>query len=297
MKLAHYSIEGDNRVGIVKDDRIIDLASLGFSELEGIRSIDDLLLQDKLATVAHLVEQGIFGRSSHPLSSVGLASPILKPSKIYCAAVNYLSHSKEQDVKPPTEPYFFTKFSNAIIGQDDPILLPRVSKKVDWEVELAVVIGRKGKYISKDEAMNYVAGYTISNDISFRDLQRSEGTPPKTNMFGYNWVKGKGLDNALPMGPWLVTADEMGNIYDKRIALSVNDSIRQEARIGDMIFRVDQLIEYLSDGITLGPGDVISTGTPMGVAQYSGTPFLKDGDIVEAEIEGIGKLRNPVENE
>lgn len=296
MKLAHYVTESKTRVGMVKEGRIFDLANSGLQGFAELHSIDDLLSQGKLDNLLRS-EQNLYNGPSLSLNSTKLLSPVFHPQKIYCAAINYLSHSKEQDVKPPTEPYFFTKFGNTLIGPDDPILIPRSSKKVDWEVELAVVIGRKGKYIKKDEAMGYVAGYTISNDISYRDLQLPVGYPQKLSPLGHNWVKGKGLDNALPLGPWLVTSDEMSDPYAKRISLSVNGSVKQDERIGEMVFKIDQLIEYLSDGITLMPGDVISTGTPMGVAVFTGAPFLSDGDLVEAEIEGIGKLRNYVKKE
>lgn len=297
MKLAHYFREGRIRIGLVKEGKVIDLAdSLSKAGINDLATIDDVLSQGKL-DILRQSENNLNSASPIPLSSVRLASPILRPQKIYCAAINYASHSKEQDVKPPSEPYFFTKFANAIIGQGDPILVPRISKKVDWEVELAVVIGKKGKYIPREKAMEYVAGYTISNDVSYRDLQLPEGYPLKMSPLGQNWIKGKGLDNALPLGPWLVTTDEITNIYEKRISLSVNGSIKQDERIGEMVFKVDQLVEYISNGITLMPGDVISTGTPMGVAAFTGAPFLKEGDVVEAEIEGIGKLRNPVKKE
>lgn len=300
MKLAHYYREGKVRMGLVKNGQVTDLADsltrAGIHGLTNLQTIDDVLSQGKLDAIWQS-EHNLYNSTPTALSSVRLASPILRPQKIYCAAINYVSHSKEQEVKPPSEPYFFTKFANAIIGQDDPILVPRVSKKVDWEVELAVVIGKKGKYIPKEEAMNYVAGYAVANDVSYRDLQLPEGYPQKMSPLGQNWIKGKGLDNAFPLGPWLVTADEMTNLYDKRISLSVNGSIKQDEKIGEMVFKVDQLVEYLSNGITLMPGDVISTGTPMGVAAFTGAPFLKDGDVVEAEIEGIGKLRNPVRKE
>lgn len=298
MKLAHYiDQKGNTRIGTVKGNNVFDLAdSLKGGEFADLHSIDDLLSKGKLELLIQR-ENEVYGGNPVPLESVKIASPLLRPQKIYCAAINYASHSKEQDVKPPSEPYFFTKFGNAIIGQDDPILIPRMSKKVDWEVELAVVVGKKGKYISRERAMEHVAGYTISNDVSYRDLQLPEGYPHKVSPLGQNWIKGKGLDNALPLGPWMVTVDEMGDPYDKRISLSVNGSLKQDTKIGEMVFKVDQLIEYLSNGITLLPGDVISTGTPMGVAAFTGSPFLKDGDLVEAEIEGIGKLRNPVRAE
>jgi len=227
------------------------------------------------------------------VDSVKLAPPVLSPEKIYCAAVNYVSHGKEQNQSPPTEPYFFTKFRNALTGAGDSVLLPKISKKVDWEVELAVIIGKRGKNISKERAIDYVAGYTIANDISFRDLQM----PDKQNYLGMNWIRGKGLDTALPLGPWLLTKDELPDPYSSEISLSVNGTERQKSKIGDMIFKIDSLIEYVSSDITLVPGDVISTGTPLGVAAFSGAPFLKAGDVLEAKIEGIGVLRNYVKAE
>ncbi len=188
-------------------------------------------------------------------------------------------------------PYIFTKFRNTLIGAGDDIVLPRLSKQVDWEVELAVVIGRRGKYIAKGDAYSYVAGYTVANDISFRDLQIPPG-PREENRMGLNWVMGKGLDSSFPLGPWLVTRDELQNPHNLAISLSVNGEQRQSSNTGEMIFKIDELIEYISGGITLSPGDIISTGTPAGIARRTGVPYLKDGDRVEARIEGIGTLEN-----
>jgi 2-keto-4-pentenoate hydratase/2-oxohepta-3-ene-1,7-dioic acid hydratase in catechol pathway len=302
VRLAHFTKDGKTRIGIVKNDSIFDLgraaSKLGIADMEGIGTIDMLLSREGMLDLVKRSEPKLLTLDSPvPLASVKLQSPILSPEKIYCAAINYVSHSKEQDVKPPSLPYFFTKFRNAIVGPEDPILLPRISKKVDWEVELAVVIARKGKYIPKEGAMDYVAGYTIANDVSFRDLQFPEGWPQKVDPLGHNWVKGKGLDNALPLGPWLVTSDELKNPYDSRISLSVNGVTRQDSVIGEMVFKIDRLIEYASQGVTLSPGDVISTGTPLGVAAFTGAPYLKEGDVVEAEIGRIGKLRNIVKPE
>ena len=228
-----------------------------------------------------------------PLDTVKLSSAILHPEKIYCAAVNYISHGKEQNASPPTEPYFFTKFQNSLIGPEDDILLPRISKQVDWEVELAVIVGKKGKNIPKNLAMDYVAGYTISNDVSFRDLQKLGAS----SYLGVNWVKGKGLDASFPLGPWIVTKDELPDPYASEISLSVNGIERQKSKIEEMIFKIDSLIEYVSAGVTLIPGDVISTGTPLGVAAFTQVPFLKDGDVIEAKIQGIGTLRNTARSE
>ncbi|HUI01792.1 MAG TPA: fumarylacetoacetate hydrolase family protein, partial [Nitrososphaerales archaeon] len=194
-------------------------------------------------------------------------------------------------------PYFFTKFRSALLGPGDQILLPRVSTKVDWEVELAVIIGKGGKYISRDRALDHVAGYTVANDISFRDLQYPPGWPEKLNPLGMNWVKGKALDSSLPLGPWLVTKDEIPDPQNLGLHLRVNGETKQDSSTSDMVFDVATLIEYASAGITLKPGDVISTGTPLGVALWGDRRFLADGDLVEAEVEGIGVLRNPVKRE
>lgn len=232
-----------------------------------------------------------------PLSSVRLLSPVLLPEKIFCVAENYRSHVKEADGKVAKKPYLFTKFRNAIVGPDDPILIPRISKKVDWEAELAVVIGKEGKHIPEERAINHVAGYCISNDVSFRDIQFPEGWPKVLNRLGQNWVLGKGLDGAFPLGPWLVTTDEIPDPQDLGISLSVNGELKQSSNTGEMVFSVASLIEYISAGITLRAGDVISTGTPQGVAAFTDQRFLKDGDLVEARIDRIGTLRNPVESE
>jgi 2-keto-4-pentenoate hydratase/2-oxohepta-3-ene-1,7-dioic acid hydratase in catechol pathway len=296
LKLAHYLKDGKTRIGLVKNDSIFDLqlasARAGLTELQNLQTIDELLSSGML-DLATRSEPDLTSGASTPLVSVKLQSPIFAPQKIYCAAVNYLSHSEEQDLKPPKDPYFFTKFQNSIIGPEDSILIPRISQKVDWEVELVVVIGKKGKYIPEANALDYVAGYTIGNDISFRDLQ----VPEKPTPLGNNWVKGKGLDTAFPLGPWLVTKNELENPYHSRISLAVNGVTRQDSRISDMIFKVDRLVEYASEATTLFPGDLISTGTPLGVALFTGVPFLKEGDVVEAEIEKIGKLRNSVQRE
>lgn len=171
------------------------------------------------------------------IESARLLSPILNPEKILLAASNYASHSKEWKVKPPSEPYFFTKLRNALIGPNDPILIPKISKSVDWEFELAVVIGKPGKYISRKDAMSYIAGYTISNDVSFRDLQYSTGSPDKPTSLGMNWIKGKSLDSSFPLGPWLVTADEIQDPHNLEISLSVNGEIKQHSNTKEMIFK------------------------------------------------------------
>jgi 2-keto-4-pentenoate hydratase/2-oxohepta-3-ene-1,7-dioic acid hydratase in catechol pathway len=275
----------------------------GHEELARVNTVEDIIstngLLEKLRNNERQIYDDSMKKSNNALSleRLKLKSPILKPQKIFLAAVNYLSHGKEGNLEPPAEPYFFSKFQNTIIGPEDPIILPKVSSKVDWEVELAVVIGRRGKYISQSEAQHYIAGYTIANDVSFRDLQFPKGWPKELNPLGQNWIKGKGLDGALPLGPWIVTTDELKDPYNLEISLSVNGQPRQKANTSEVIFKVEQMIEYLSSGITLEPGDIISTGTPLGVAAFSGAPYLKNGDIVEASISEIGMLRNPVRAE
>lgn len=301
MKLVHYFRNGVTRTGIVDKGLIFDLQDAAEKlELpiprEGA-AIDRILSDGVLPSLRQASERMIGNVPGVPVESVRLLSPVLNPEKILLMAVNYHSHSKEQKVKPPSEPHLFTKFRNALIGPGEPILIPKVSKKVDWEVELAVIIGKTGKYIPKKDAMSYVAGYAISNDVSFRDFQFSTQLPHGKTTLGLNWVKGKGLDSSFPLGPWLVTKDEIQDPQGLEISLSVNGKTMQRSNTGDMVFKIDSLIEYVSAGITLKPGDIISTGTPEGVATFTGQPFLKDGDMVEASIERIGTLRNPVKAE
>jgi len=286
MKLANYTESSSSplKAGLVVDSKIYpvhDRVGAVYS------SVDQILSSDSLDFVRS--KQTEYSKSTGvSVDSVKLAPPILYPEKIYCAAANYVSHGQEANQAPPTEPFLFTKFRNALIGAGDSVLLPKISKQVDWEVELAVIIGKRGKDIPRSKAINYIAGYTISNDISFRDLQLAP------NKLGMNFVKGKGLDTALPMGPWLVTTDELSNPYSSEISLSVNGVERQKSKIDEMVFKIDQLIEYVSADVTLLPGDIISTGTPLGVAAFTGVPYLKAGDSMEARISGIGVLKNSV---
>jgi 2-keto-4-pentenoate hydratase/2-oxohepta-3-ene-1,7-dioic acid hydratase in catechol pathway len=285
-------------VGIVSGERVIDLASsskqLGLLALLEVRSIDDILSRGLLQTIQTAAPRISTLDGGFSLESAQLRSPILNPEKILLVARNYLSHNKEQDAKPPVEPYFFTKFRNALIGPGEPILIPKVSHKADWEVELAVIIGTAGRNIPREDAFAHVAGYAVANDVSFRDLQFSTRSDSAPVALGNNWVKGKALDSSFPLGPCLVTKDEIVNPYDLELSLRVNGAVKQLSRTSDMIFQIDRLIEYVSAGMTLEPGDVISTGTPNGVAAFTGVPYLKEGDIVEATISEIGTLRNPV---
>jgi len=301
VKLVHYVRDEAVRVGIIGKSRILDLAEcakeLGVLAFLEIRSIDEVLSQGLMESLQASSPRIIAMRGGIAIEAADLKSPILNPEKILLVARNYLSHNKEQNAKPPFEPYFFTKFRNALIGHGEPIVIPRISSKVDWEAELAVIIGKAGKNIARHDAFKHIAGYAVANDISFRDLQfstRSDDAPVK---LGNNWVKGKALDSAFPLGPCLVTRDEIPDPQELEITLRVNGETRQHSKTSDMIFPIDRLIEYVSAGMTLKPGDVISTGTPGGVAAFTGAPFLKEGDIVEASISSIGTLRNPVRAE
>lgn len=300
MKLARYVKNGEAKVGIAKNGLLFDVREaskkLALPILSDLVTIDRLLSAGAIDSLRQVEEKIIGASSGVPVESVKLLSPIQNPEKILLIAHNYRSHNRERNVQQPSEPYVFAKFRNALIGPGDPILIPKVSRNVDWEVELAVIIGKAGKYIAKEDSMNHVAGYAISNDVSFRDFQYSTKLPDGKTTLGLNWMKGKGLDSSFPLGPWLVTRDEIPNPHELEISLSVNGKRKQRSNTSDMIFKIESLIEYISAGITLQPGDVISTGTPEGVAATAG-PFLKDGDIVEGSIDRIGTLSNPVRAE
>jgi 2-keto-4-pentenoate hydratase/2-oxohepta-3-ene-1,7-dioic acid hydratase in catechol pathway len=284
VKLANFEWNGIIRPGVVEDGRLFEIPSAS--------SVQEIIEKGSLreGSVASL-------SGEIEIDRVKLMAPVLSPDKILLAAVNYKAHGTEQNTPPPAEPYFFTKFRSCIVGNGDPILIPKRSKKADWEAELAVVIGRKCKYVAKKDALEYVAGYTVANDVSYRDLQMPEGWPEKKNLLGPNWVMGKALDTAFPLGPWMVTREEIEDPQHLSLSLTVNGVERQSGSTEDMVFTVAELIEYLSNGLTLFPGDVISTGTPAGVAVFSGAPFLKDGDVVKATVDGIGTLVNPVKAE
>lgn len=295
MKLANYERDGIVRAGIVKDQKLYDIMQAAeAARLKKLRSASSVegILDAGLVKELQKAEPKLTAGKGMSLRSVNLKSPILYPEKIIMVAVNYGSHGKETKTPPPPYPYFFTKFRNAIVGPGEPIIVPKSSKKVDWEVELAVVIGKEGKDIKKERAPAYIAGYTVSNDISFRDFQGQ-----KNESLGLNWVKGKALDASLPLGPWLVTSDEVGDPQDLNLSLTVNGDRKQGSNTSEMLISVYDLVAYASIGTTLRPGDIISTGTPEGIAAATGQPFLKDGDMVEAKVEKIGTLRNPVKAE
>ena len=220
---------------------------------------------------------------------VRIGCPIHKPSKIICLGKNYRAHAMETGMDVPERPLLFSKSHNALTGPFDPILMPESSSKVDWEVELAVVIGKRGKRISPENAFDYVAGYTVFNDVSGRDLQFSEG----------QWFRGKSLDSFAPVGPALVTPDEIGPpeaVHNLGLRTLVNGEIMQDGNTRDLIFNIPDIIADVSRDFTLIPGDIIATGTPDGVGFFKDPPItLKIGDVVECRIEKIGAIINRVE--
>lgn len=272
VELAHALIPAD----------LLGVIERGEPALAQVRSAVDFALarQDKVPAPDE-------SRLTYALDEVGLYAPLPNPGKLIAIGLNYLDHARESGMEPPKNPIFFTKYSTAIVGPGAPVVLPpkEISNQVDYEVELAVVIGKAARNVSEDEAMDYVFGYTIVNDVSARDLQFEDG----------QWVKGKSLDTFAPMGPWVVTKDEIPDPHDLRIVLALNGELVQDSSTSNLIFKVPQLIAYLSKLFTLRPGDVIATGTPPGVGMARKPQrFLKPGDTMRCEIQGIGALENPV---
>ncbi len=223
----------------------------------------------------------------HPAARARLLAPIIDPAKIICLGLNYRDHAAESGAAIPKEPILFSKYATAIIGPEQPIVLPPVSQEVDFEAELVIVIGKKGKNIPAATGMEYVAGYTVGHDVSARDWQLKKD--------GKQWMVGKTFDTFAPLGPHLVTRDEVPDPHDLPIRLRLNGQTMQDSSTKQMIFKVGEILSYLSQVFTLEPGDVIFTGTPPGVGFARKPPvFLKGGDVVEVEIDGLGLLRNPV---
>lgn len=215
-----------------------------------------------------------------------LGCPVANPSKILCIGLNYAKHAKETGAAIPAEPILFMKSTTAITGPNDPVMIPKDSVKTDWEVELAFVMGKRASYVSEEEAMDYVAGYCLHNDVSEREFQLERGG---------TWDKGKGCDTFAPLGPWMVTKDEIANPHNLRLWLSVNGKMMQDGNTDDLIFNIPQLVSYLSRFMTLLPGDIISTGTPAGVGLGFNPPvYLKPGDVVELGIDGLGTSKQNV---
>lgn len=295
MKIVSY-LRGEVRsFGVViGGDQILDIPQC--CELRGVSGFVPLTLDEALSSwvhssvlvreCAHFATSREYGRAPGVVGfgDVRVLAPLARPSKIIGIGLNYRDHCREQNVPPPAHPVLFSKYPSAIIGPGDVIRWDRgVTDKVDVEAELAVVIGRRAKGISTAEASDVVAGYTILNDISARDLQYADR----------QWDRGKSLDTFCPMGPWLVTGDEVGDSGQLGIRCTVNGHVCQESNTSEMIFSVAELIAFITQGITLEAGDVIATGTPGGVGHFRKPPvYLRDGDEVAISIERIGELKN-----
>ena len=311
MKLASFSTTAipKVRIGIVQDNEIIDVdlaaRALNIIPLEqmldlldhygqGMRELNAILDKAggrRFSEVKTFTEIG----AVHNLSDIQFAAPISRPRKnLMCLGWNYAEHAQEtalirgQETKAPEYPVIFTKAPTTVNSPYGNIIIdPQVSVEIDWEVELAVIIGKTGKNIREEDALSHVFGYTVLNDVSARDIQSRHK----------QFFKGKSLDGYCPMGPWIVTADEIPDPQQLTVRLRVNDVTKQESNTSLMLFSVRAIIAILSQGLTLEPGDIIATGTPSGVGFARNPPeFLQAGDIMETEIEGIGTMRNPVIN-
>lgn len=282
MKLVTYQSPAGPRVAAVRGDDYVDLNRADGSLPTSLKELI-ALGPTGLQRAASAQVKG----ESFPASSVKVLAPIPDPQKVICVGLNYADHAKESGVNPPEEPVFFNKFPTAVSAHGDPIVLPAVSKEVDYEAELVVIIGRGGKNISRGEALSHVAGYCPGHDVSARDWQLAKP--------GKQWLLGKTFDTFAPFGPAMTTSDEVGNPSDLRIQFRLNGQTLQDSNTKQFIFPVDELIAYVSQVCTLVPGDVIFTGTPPGVG-FARDPkiFLKPGDVAEVEIEKLGVLRNPV---
>jgi 2-keto-4-pentenoate hydratase/2-oxohepta-3-ene-1,7-dioic acid hydratase in catechol pathway len=218
-----------------------------------------------------------------------VGAPVARPGAVLCIGQNYAAHAAESGAQPPTSPILFYKAPNTVVGPDDDILVPRGSTKTDWEVELGVVIGRTCRYLdSPEQALEHIAGYVVSDDVSEREFQ--------IEVSGGQWSKGKSCETFNPLGPWLVTPDEVGNAGKLRLRSWVNGEARQDSSTEDMIFNVGYLLWHLSQFTVLDPGDLVNTGTPQGVALSGRFPYLRSGDVVETEIEGLGRQRSAVKD-
>lgn len=280
MKLIRFGEPGQEKPGaLLKDGSRIDVSAIGsdydekFFEKGGLKQLETWL--KKNAASAPQVP-----------ATARLGPPICRPSKIVCIGLNYRDHAAETKAEPPKEPVLFFKSTTSLMGPNDALVMPRNSSKVDWEVELAVIIGKRALYIDKKNALDYVAGYALHNDYSERSFQLERGG---------QWVKGKSADTFAPLGPFLATPDEIANVGNLKMWLMVNGTSRQSSSTANMIFDVPTLVSYVSAFMTLLPGDVISTGTPAGVGLGMNPPvYLKAGDIVELGIENLGESRQRV---
>ena len=278
MKLIRFGEPEHEQTGVVLDDTMYSTAAFGEDYNEQFFSTGGI---ERLGTfISDPGKLPVIGKDTR------LGCPVARPSKIVCIGLNYADHARETNAPIPQEPIIFMKSTTAICGPGDNIMLPQHSVKTDWEVELAVVIGKKARYVAEADALQYIAGYCLHNDVSEREFQLERGG---------TWDKGKGCDTFAPIGPWLVTPDEITDVNNLRLWLKVNGTAMQDGNTGTLIFKVPALVAYISRFMTLLPGDIISTGTPPGVGLGMHPPtYLKAGDVVELGIDGLGTSKQHV---
>lgn len=307
MKLVTYRTAGETRIGSMEGDRVVDLNFAYRAQLESEGALRAKQIAEAFVP-ANMVEFLQGGKKSleiakkavayalghahtipypviHHVTDVKIEAPVLNPGKMICVGHNYREHILEMKREIPEFPVLFSKHPNTIIGPQDDIPLFPISEQLDYEAEFAFVIGKRARNVSQADALDYVAGYTIANDITYRDLQRRT----------IQWLQGKSVDGSAPLGPWLVTTDEIPDPSGLELVLTVNGEERQRSNTANLVFTVQRLVEFLSGLMTLEPGDVVLTGTPGGVG-FAREPqqFLKDGDVVRIEIDKIGVLENRV---
>ena len=277
MKLIRFGEPGKEKTGVMINDKKYDTSAFGedygelFFETDGLSRLSGFIEGNLLPEIA---------------DNERLGCPFARPSKIVCIGLNYVDHAKETNATPPSEPVIFMKATTAIVGPNDHITIPKNSVKTDWEVELAVVIGKKASYVNEADAMEYVAGYVLHNDVSEREFQIERGG---------TWDKGKGCDTFAPIGPFFATKDEITDPHNLRLWLKVNGKTVQDGTTANFIFNIPHLVSYTSQFMTLLPGDIISTGTPAGVGLGMKPPvYLKHGDVIELGIDGLGEARQVV---
>jgi 2,4-didehydro-3-deoxy-L-rhamnonate hydrolase len=302
MKLAQFKTKNSDkqRLGVLLGDVVCDVAELARAHHAAGASVADWLLNvdstlevirrgaEALAQldplVAHEPGRQASAVVAHRVDDIEFL-PAVYHSKILAIGRNYADHALEGGGEPPKAPLIFAKLSNTLSAHNAPIVLPTVSEIIDWEAELAVVMGRRAKAVSEADALDYVFGYTLMNDVTARDLQRKDG----------QWTRGKGLDTFAPLGPFITTRDEISDVQNLKVEGLYNSAVTQSSNTSKMIFSIAYLISYISQGITLEPGDIISSGTPEGVGFFRDPPvLLKPGDTCEVRVEKLGSLRNPV---
>jgi 2,4-diketo-3-deoxy-L-fuconate hydrolase len=275
MKLVRFGPLGNEKTGVADGEKIYDVSAF-------VKDYDEAFFGEKIEALRPWFDANK-GKLPVASSGVRLGSPLARPSKIICVGLNYTKHALESKMPLPTEPIIFFKSTTALCGPHDDLIIPKNSVKTDWEVELAVVIGKKASYVAESEALKHVAGYCLHNDYSEREFQLERNG---------QWVKGKSADTFAPLGPYLVTPDEVGNYNALHMWLKVNGEMMQDNNTDDMIFEVPKLVSYISEFMTLLPGDVISTGTPSGVGLGFQPPrYLKPGDVIELGIEKLGQQK------